>query len=129
MTRVATASAIAPADAAVALARLELLGYVWVDADGRYARTTLRPPADEAPRADAERWAGPDGHLRWPHEQWRPSSDLPVDRRLGLRRGRGHPGRPEGVRALRRPRDDRDHGAHRAEHGRRRDGHRRFRRR
>ncbi|MGH2966762.1 MAG: DNA-processing protein DprA [Solirubrobacterales bacterium] len=49
---VATAAAIPPADAAVALARLELLGYVRVDADGRYARTTLRPPGDEAPRAD-----------------------------------------------------------------------------
>ena len=44
------------------------------------------------------------------------------DRRLGLR-GRGrHPGRPEGVRALRRARDERDHGDHRPEHGRRRRG-------
>jgi DNA processing protein len=41
---VAAAAAIAPADAAVALARLELLGYVCVDADGRYGRTTLSPP-------------------------------------------------------------------------------------
>jgi len=32
------------ADAAVALARLELLGYVCVDTDGRYGRTTLSPP-------------------------------------------------------------------------------------
>ena len=44
---VATGAGIAPADAAVALARLELLGYVCVNADGRYARTTLSPPADE----------------------------------------------------------------------------------
>jgi DNA processing protein len=44
---VATGAGIAPADAAVALARLELLGYVWVNADGRYARTTLSSPADE----------------------------------------------------------------------------------
>jgi DNA processing protein len=42
---VATAGAMAPADAAVALARLELLGYVCVDVDGRYSRTTLNPPA------------------------------------------------------------------------------------
>ena len=41
---VAAAAAIAPADAAVALARLELLGYVCVDTDGRYGRTTLSPP-------------------------------------------------------------------------------------
>ena len=41
------------------------------------------------------------------------------DRRLGLRRRRRHPGRPEGVRALRRARDVRDHGDHRAEHARR----------
>jgi DNA processing protein len=41
---VATAGAIAPPEAAVALARLELLGYVCVDADGRYVRTTLSPP-------------------------------------------------------------------------------------
>ena len=40
------------------------------------------------------------------------------DRRLGLRRRRRHPGRPEGVRALRRARHDGDHRAHRAEHGR-----------
>jgi DNA processing protein len=39
---VALASSTAPGDAAVALARLELLGYVRVDASGRYARTTLR---------------------------------------------------------------------------------------
>jgi DNA processing protein len=43
---VAAAAAIAPADAAVALARLELLGYVCVDTDGRYGRTTLSPPDD-----------------------------------------------------------------------------------
>ncbi len=40
----ATASGMAPGEAAVALARLELLGYVSVDADGRYARTALLPP-------------------------------------------------------------------------------------
>ena len=40
-----------------------------------------------------------------------------LDRRLGLRRRRRHPGRPEGLRPLRRARDDRDHGADGAEHG------------
>ncbi len=40
------------------------------------------------------------------------------DRRLGLRRRRRHPGRPEGVRPLRRARHVRDHRRHRAEHGR-----------
>ena len=40
-----------------------------------------------------------------------------LDRRLGLRRRRRHPGRPEGVRPLRRPRHDRDHRPDRAEHG------------
>ena len=44
---------------------------------------------------------------------------LADDRRLGLRRRRRDPGRPEGVRALRRARHDRDHGDHRAEHRRR----------
>jgi DNA processing protein len=43
---IATAAGISPADAAVSLARLELLGYVRVDADGRYARTGLSPPAN-----------------------------------------------------------------------------------
>jgi DNA processing protein len=38
---VASAAGIAASDAAVALARLELLGYVRVDPTGRYARTTL----------------------------------------------------------------------------------------
>jgi DNA processing protein len=37
-----------PQEAAIALARLELLGYVRVDAVGRYARTTLAPPSEEA---------------------------------------------------------------------------------
>ena len=44
----------------------------------------------------------------------RERSPRAVDRRLGLRRRRGHPGRPEGVRARRRPRHDRDHRDHRA---------------
>jgi DNA processing protein len=49
---VASAAAMAPSDAALALARLELLGYLRVDADGRYARTTLIPPPhEEAPMA------------------------------------------------------------------------------
>jgi DNA processing protein len=46
----ATASGLTPEEAAVALARLELLGYVRVDADGRYARTTLAPPKSAAAR-------------------------------------------------------------------------------
>jgi len=41
---VATASGVSPGDAAVALARLELLGYVRTDAAGRYERTTLIAP-------------------------------------------------------------------------------------
>ncbi len=41
----ATASGASAEEAAVALARLELLGYVQVDADGRYVRTVLEVPA------------------------------------------------------------------------------------
>jgi len=41
---VALATGMGPGDAAVALARLELLGYLRADAGGRYARTTLRIP-------------------------------------------------------------------------------------
>ena len=41
---VALEAGIAAGDAAVALARLELLGYVETDAAGRYVRTTLLPP-------------------------------------------------------------------------------------
>jgi DNA processing protein len=44
---VATASGVSPGDAAVALARLELLGYVRTDAAGRYERTTLVAPERE----------------------------------------------------------------------------------
>jgi DNA processing protein len=41
-----------PREAAIALARLELLGYVRVDATGRYARTTLIPPAGSCSSPD-----------------------------------------------------------------------------
>jgi DNA processing protein len=41
---VAVAAAIAPHEAAVALGRLELLGYVAVDGSGTYERTSLEPP-------------------------------------------------------------------------------------
>ncbi len=41
---VATGSGMAAGEAAVALSRLELLGYVRVDPDGRYTRTTLTAP-------------------------------------------------------------------------------------
>ena len=41
------------------------------------------------------------------------------DRRVGLRRRRRHPGRPEGLRGRRLPRHERDRRADRAEHGRR----------
>ena len=54
------------------------------------------------------------------HAEPRPRRAL--DRRLRLRRRRRDPGGSEGVRALRRPRDDGDHRADRAEHRR---GHRR----
>ena len=47
---------IAPGDASVALARLELLGYLETDAAGRYARTTLLPP-DAALGLDQQRLA------------------------------------------------------------------------
>ena len=58
-----------------------------------------------------------------------PRARRPLDRGVGLRRRRGDPGRPQGVRVRRRARDDSDHGDHRAEHrarqrraaGRRRD--------
>jgi DNA processing protein len=43
---VAVASGIGAGDAAVALARLELLGYVNTDAAGRYVRTALVAPGD-----------------------------------------------------------------------------------
>jgi DNA processing protein len=42
--RLANASGLTPEEAALALARLELLGYVRVDADGRHVRTPLAPP-------------------------------------------------------------------------------------
>jgi DNA processing protein len=42
---VATAAEITAEEAALTLARLELLGYVQVDADGRYVRTALAAPA------------------------------------------------------------------------------------
>ena len=51
------------------------------------------------------------------------------DRRVGLRRRRRHPGRPEGVRGGGRVRDVGDRRADRAEHGRRRRGPRGARRR
>ena len=41
---VATGSGMAAGEAAVALSRLELLGYVRVDPDGRYTRTALTAP-------------------------------------------------------------------------------------
>jgi DNA processing protein len=41
---VALEAGVAPGDAAMALARLELLGYVETDAAGRHVRTTLLPP-------------------------------------------------------------------------------------
>jgi hypothetical protein len=40
----ATAAEIDPHEAAVALGRLELLGYVAVDGSGAYSRTSLSPP-------------------------------------------------------------------------------------
>ncbi|MGH2925997.1 MAG: DNA-processing protein DprA, partial [Solirubrobacterales bacterium] len=52
---VASASGLGAGDAAVALSRLELIGYLRVDSDGRYARTALAAPADRGPatRLDA----------------------------------------------------------------------------
>ena len=40
----AVAVGVAAADAAVGLARLELLGYLRADPAGRYARTSMRAP-------------------------------------------------------------------------------------
>ena len=53
--------------------------------------------------------------LPWPRERASRTSGA-VDRRVGLRRRRRHPGRPEGLRALRRARHDRDRGADGPEH-------------
>lgn len=50
---IAAALAAAPERAAVALAQLELLGYVRADAAGRYARTALMPP-EEVPGAGGD---------------------------------------------------------------------------
>jgi DNA processing protein len=47
---VAAAGGVAAAQAAVALSRLELLGYLRVDSDGRYARTPLAAPAGDPGR-------------------------------------------------------------------------------
>jgi predicted Rossmann fold nucleotide-binding protein DprA/Smf involved in DNA uptake len=44
---VALAAGIDAGDAAVALARLELMGYLRVDGAGRYERTALETPGDE----------------------------------------------------------------------------------
>ena len=44
---VASASGLGAGDAAVALSRLELIGYLRVDLDGRYARTALATPAGD----------------------------------------------------------------------------------
>jgi hypothetical protein len=41
----ALAAGLAGRDASIALARLELLGYLRADIAGRYARTTLAAPA------------------------------------------------------------------------------------
>jgi DNA processing protein len=46
-----------PDGAAIALAQLELLGYVRVDARGRYARTTLVPPDDSEEEEGSEEGA------------------------------------------------------------------------
>jgi DNA processing protein len=45
---VAVALGAPPQEAAIALARLELLGYVRMDAGGRYARSALIPPGGDA---------------------------------------------------------------------------------
>jgi hypothetical protein len=44
---VANASGVTAGEAAIGLARLELLGYLRVDADGRYSRTDLLVPEDD----------------------------------------------------------------------------------
>lgn len=44
-----TAAGFDPRRAAIALARLELLGYVSADAAGAYSRTSLEPPTDPPP--------------------------------------------------------------------------------
>ena len=77
------------------------------DAIARAADTPARPPPALAFDRPATR-------IRRP-----PDSHRAHDRRLGLRRRRGNPGRPEGVRELRRARHERDHGDHRPEHRRR----------
>ena len=76
---------------------------------------TRRLPAHRARRRALVSCAQP--RLR----RLKPTPRAALHRRLGLRRRRRHPGRPEGVRALRRARDDGDHRDHRPEHRR---GHR-----
>jgi DNA processing protein len=49
---VAVEAGIAPHEASVALARLELLGYVVTNGSGRYERTSLSPPEEVLPRSD-----------------------------------------------------------------------------
>ena len=94
---------------------------------GRARAARLRPPAPPGGRlcASAPAAADPSASGRMPSSR---APARPVDRRLGLRRRRRHPGRPQGVRPLRRPRDDRDHRHHRPEHRRGRPPSRRSRR-
>ena len=83
------------------------------------ARAPRRPRRLRA--AARERGAAPmldPGRDRRPRDRRPHVPPRPLDRRLRLRRRRRHPGRPQGVRALRGPRHDRDHGDHRPEHGR-----------
>jgi hypothetical protein len=45
---VALAAGVEASEAAVSLARLELLGYLRVDGAGRYERTTMKLPDEES---------------------------------------------------------------------------------
>ena len=108
-TRSPPASTSPGAEAAAALARLERSATSPARWSALYSRTLL-PRRRRVPLGCAA--------ARWPTHD----PDRSLDRRLGLRRRRRHPGRPEGVRPLRGARDDRDHGDHGAEHGRGRGG-------
>ena len=100
------------------LTELELLGLVRRVRVARVLRTTRRAACD-GPRAARGTSIGRDvDRSRRAAAARAARARLPVDRRLGLRRWRRHPGRPEGLCPLWRPRHDGDHGADRAEHGR-----------
>ena len=95
--------------------------------DGNAAAVTPRPPRADGLRGGRRRRAlladAAQPAVTLTRDVVRaPRPDRDLDRRVGLGRRSGDPGRSQGVRPLRRPRDDRDHCADRSEHRRRRGG-------